>query len=512
MISSPVWSAPKPIDTPNVDKDNIRAEWLSYQPGIAHPLNPPLCQLTWQADTPLEPAQPLGSVSLAARPPGCRWSYQPLSNSDYLGTIGIAPEKSIKVLNLPDQKLKDSSLSESQTHRAQAASNQAVAIQQRASKARISGAKELLQPGNSPIQAAGFKADLVRPARSYKAATLSSASPFQPAPVLGTLPHQLPLKNPFSSSAWLLSQAAPPQTDRDPELGVLRLQEKLPPPPPPPTSGDASKQSQTAQSLPGCDPELGCIPLQPWRPPPPPRAPLIYLLARVDYFRSSNVFSAVDPVDDGLFRPGVTLSVVPPLGPKTYLIASVNGNFIRYSTQNQIDYNELLADVAIFQQLSPTMFAKFGWNYQQLYIYRDKIIGLPAGTRFLSDHAIKLELSRRDPLIGKLSLNTFYQLRIGFAEPANRSRILNSLVASLNYDIQPVLQVGLDYQITLAHFTQQAREDTYHQIGLRLSYTLFPNTQLNLFAGYGFGRSSDPTVSFDGLVFGASLGTSLPLF
>ncbi len=184
------------------------------------------------------------------------------------------------------------------------------------------------------------------------------------------------------------------------------------------------------------------------------------------------------------------------------MVASVTGNFIRYSTQTQIDYNELLADVGIFQQLSPTMFGKIGWNYQQLFIYRDKIFGLPAGTRFLSDHAVKLELSRRDQLIEKLSLSTFYQLRIGFAEPADRSRLINSLIASLNYDIQPTLQVGLDYQFALAHFTQQAREDAYHQIGLRLTYTIFRNTQINLFAGYSFGRSSDRTVDFNGLVFG----------
>jgi hypothetical protein len=367
------------------------------------------------------------------------------------------------------------------------------------------------QSGSAPIQVGSFKADLVRSSRSYQAATLGASSPFQSAPALGNLATQLPPHKPLSSFYGLLSQADIDQQnlDPDPELGVLRVQEQ---PTPIPSNSGGFDQSQTAQDPSSCDPELGCFNTKPWQPPPPPRAPFVYLLARVDYFRSSNIFSAIDPVDDGLFRPGLTLFAAPPLGPKTYLVASVNGNFVRYSSQNQIDYNELLADVGIFQQLSPTMFAKVGWNYQQLFIYRNKIFGLPAGTRFLSDHALKLELSRRDQLNQKLSLSTFYQLRVGFAEPADRSRILNSLIASLNYDIQPILQVGLDYQFTLAHFTQQEREDAYHQIGLRLTYTMFRNTQFNLFAGYSFGRSSDPTVNFDGLVFGVSLGTSVPLF
>lgn len=506
MFSSPAWATPNAIDSPNLNRENPPIQSAPIQQAIINLPDSRSCQLNWQADTPLKPRSPLTRAGSDLVQSGCRWSYQPVLGSHHFHSIEMLPEKSIRMAALVDRKLRKlpRSVLGSRPDGIKASLEE---------EKPLEGVgpliKEPPQSGSVPVQVGSFKADLVRSSGSYKAAALGVLSPFQSAPVLGNLASQSPPPQTLSSFYGLLSQAEGDQPNLDPELGVLRVQEQ-PTPLPPNTGG--SNQSQTAQDPSACDPELGCFNTQPWRPPPPPRAPFVYLLARVDYFRSSNIFSAIDPVDDGLFRPGLTLFAAPPLGPKTYLIASVNGNFVRYSSQNQIDYNELLADVGIFQQLSPTMFAKVGWNYQQLFIYRNKIIGLPAGTRFLSDHALKLELSRRDQLNQKLSLSTFYQLRVGFAEPADRSRILNSLIASLNYDIQPILQVGLDYQFTLAHFTQQEREDAYHQIGVRLTYTMFRNTQFNLFAGYSFGRSSDPTVNFDGLVFGVSLGTSVPLF
>jgi hypothetical protein len=232
----------------------------------------------------------------------------------------------------------------------------------------------------------------------------------------------------------------------------------------------------------------------------------------VDYFRSSNVFSAIDPVDDGLVRPGLTLFTAPAIGQNTYFVASVDGNLVRYNTQSQIDYNELRFRAGIFQRLSPTMFGEIGWSNQQLFIAGSKLPGLPAGTRFLNDHGIRFELSRRDQLSKRLSLNTFYQLRLSFADPDSRSRLLNSFIASFSYDYQPNLQIGLDYQFALANFTVVKRDDQYHQVAARLTYTAFRNTQMNVFVGYSFGRSSDPTIAFNGLILGVSLTVSLGLF
>ena len=307
----------------------------------------------------------------------------------------------------------------------------------------------------------------------------------------------------------------PPATSKgDPELGVLRLQAPAQLPPNTPSGSTGQSQTGLIQCASGAqpDPELGCLPLQPLPPPPPPRQPVVYLLVHTDYFRSSNVFSAIDPVDDGLVRPGLTLFAAPALGQNTYFVASIDGNLIRYNTQSQIDYNELRFRAGIFQRLSPTMFGEIGWSNQQLFIASSKIPGLPIGTRFLNDHGVRFELSRRDQLNKRLSLNTFYQLRVSFADPAIRSRVLNSFIASFSYDYQPNLQLGLDYQFALANFTEVKRDDQYHQIAARITYTAFRNTQMNVFIGYSFGRSSDPTIAFNGLILGVSLTVSLGLF
>ncbi|XGV94480.1 MAG: outer membrane beta-barrel protein [Leptolyngbya sp. BL-A-14] len=338
-----------------------------------------------------------------------------------------------------------------------------------------------------------------------------------------------PATDPFTDSAIvdLLAQATnppssqqdnePPQpTNGDPELGVLRLQVPRNAPSTLPVNNAGQNQTESAQ--PACasgvqpDPELGCLPLQPLLPPPPPRQPAVFFLVHLDYFRSSNVFSAVDPVDDGLVRPGLTLFAAPALGRNTYFVGSIDGNLVRYNTQSQIDYNELRFRAGIFQRLSPTMFGEIGWSNQQLFIAGSKLPGLPIGTRFLNDHAIRFELSRRDQLNKRLSLNTFYQLRLSFADPDIRSRVLNSFIASFSYDFQPNLQVGLDYQFALANFTAIRRDDQYHQLAARLTYTAFRNTQFNVFVGYSFGNSSDPTIDFSGLILGVSMTVNFGLF
>lgn len=323
------------------------------------------------------------------------------------------------------------------------------------------------------------------------------------------------------SNSPLLSQSdsnPPASVFNDPELGRLRLQVPQTQPSETSAGGSLGQQAQTAaQCASGVelDPDLGCLPVQPVQPvqpPPPARQPVVYLLGRLDYFRSSNVFSAIDPVDDGLLRPGLTLFTAPALGRNTYFIGAIDGSLIRYNTQSQIDYNELQFRAGIFQRLSPTMFGEIGWSNQQLFIAGSKIAGLPIGTRFLNDHAIRLDLSRRDQLNKRLLLSTFYQLRLGFADPDNRSRVLNSFIASLSYDVQPNLQVGLDYQFALANFTAIRRDDEYHQLAARLTYTALRNTQLNMFVGYSFGSSTDPTIEFNSLILGVSLSLNLGLF
>ena len=306
---------------------------------------------------------------------------------------------------------------------------------------------------------------------------------------------------------------APPAADGDPELGVLRVREV----PGQGVGDNPALPANPANLQPaGCipDPELGCLRLKdvPVAPPRAVRAPIAYLLGRFDYFRTSNVYSGILPISDGLSRPGISLYLVPPLGPNTFFVGSVDGNLVRYSSQFIINYDELRFRAGIMQRLSPAMFAEVGWGNQQLFIRSNDLVGLPKGKRFLNDHGIRVELSRRDRLANKLTLNSFYQLRIGFAEPSSLSRLSNTLFLSLNYDLLPKVQLGLDYQVVLVRFTQTQRRDSFHQVIARLSYTLFRNVQVNVFGGYSFGDSSDPLVDFDGSVFGASLSFSLGLF
>ncbi|NJP09195.1 MAG: hypothetical protein HC866_06650 [Leptolyngbyaceae cyanobacterium RU_5_1] len=236
------------------------------------------------------------------------------------------------------------------------------------------------------------------------------------------------------------------------------------------------------------------------------------MIPRVDFFRSSNVLSGVDPVNDGLIRPAVTLLGLPALGSDTYLVASVEGALNRYFDVTEFSYDELKLRAGIYQRLSPAMAIEVGWSNQQLFIASDDIFGLPRGTRFLNDHAVRLELSRRDQLAKNLSLSSFYQLRVSFANPDDRSRIINVLFLSLNYDVTANLQLGLDYQFASANFTRQPRTDLYHQVLGRITYSAFRNTQLSAYAGFSLGNSTEPAIDFNSFLLGVSLTINFALF
>lgn len=358
-------------------------------------------------------------------------------------------------------------------------------------------------------------------------------SPPPPVELVSTLSPLLP--TPFSLS----EQPAQPTSKEDPELGVLRLRElptpaSLPlspengsstqsvkdgkspsqpgelvstPEPQPFPSERGSESQQPAQPASGEDPELGILRLRELPTPPPPSKPAVYLLGGVGYFRSSNIFSRVESVDldDGLFRTGVTLLAVPSLGPDTSLFASVGGNIIRYSDFSEYDFDELRFNAGIRQQIGRRTYGELGWSNRQLF-------SKEGGDRFLNDHSVYLELGRRDPLGRQLALDTYYQARLSFANPSDRSQLINSLGASLAYYPSSSLEVALDYQFALADFTQQERQDQYHQLIARLTYTMSRNSRVYVFGGHSFGSSSDEFTDFDGLVFGVGLDLNLVLF
>lgn len=308
---------------------------------------------------------------------------------------------------------------------------------------------------------------------------------------------------PFNLSPLTRSETIPSHLDTKDGESSRRLvaqgspSEVLPLPP--------ENPSETQQPASGEDPELGILRLQELPAPPPPSKPAVYLLGGAGYFRTNNIFSGVDPIDDGLFRTGLTLLAVPSLGPQTSLFASVGGNIFRYSDLSEYDYNELRFNAGIRQQIGSRSYGELGWNNRQLF-------SKDGGDRFLNDHSAYLELGRRDLLAERLTLDTYYQLRLSFANPSDRSQVSNSLGASLGYNLSPSLLLALDYQFAFADFTQQERVDQYHQLLARMNYTLSPNSRLYVFGGKSFGSSSDSEIDFDGLVFGVGVDFSLTLF
>jgi hypothetical protein len=266
------------------------------------------------------------------------------------------------------------------------------------------------------------------------------------------------------------------------------------------------------QGCPNPDPELGCLQLGPPELQPGSKLPVMYLIPRIDFFSSSNILSGRDPVQDGLMRPSLSLLIAPQLGPKTFFIASIEGALNRYFDQTQFNYDELRLRAGISQQLSPTMSGEIGWSNQQLFIASDDIFGFPRGTRFLNDQSIRLEISRRDQLAKKLYLSSFYQFRASFANPGDRSRLINVAFLSLNYEVSPNLQLALDYQFASANFTQQSRTDLYHQGLARITYNAFRSAQLSLYGGFSTGTSTDPTIRFNGYLLGVSVSVNLVLF
>ncbi|NEO72321.1 hypothetical protein [Moorena sp. SIO3H5] len=270
-----------------------------------------------------------------------------------------------------------------------------------------------------------------------------------------------------------------------------------------PASGDNSSNSDSNAN--DGDPELGVLRLRLQEKPPTPRKPTVYLQGRVSYFRSDNIFAGVDPVDDGLLRPGVTLLAVPSLGPDTKLITSVSGNLVRYGDRSQLDYNQLKVNLGVRQKLLKRTYGELGWSNQQLFKQE-------GGDRFAHYNSLYLRLSRRDWLAKHLALNTSYKLTLRFADPDTRSKISNVFRASLAYYPYPRFKAALSYQLALSDYTERERDDDYHQLVGRVSYNISSNSQIYLYGGQSFGSSSNSRINFDGTVFGTGMSFNLPLF
>ncbi|MEH1912324.1 MAG: hypothetical protein V7L05_10240 [Nostoc sp.] len=273
------------------------------------------------------------------------------------------------------------------------------------------------------------------------------------------------------------------------------------------------------------DRELGLrvrlLPLE-QQPLPPTQQPVVQfkpigsLQARVGYFQTNNIFSSNhSPIEDGFVISGLTLaSAYFPLGSKTYLNGSIDGNLIRYLNQSQYHYNQVRFNLSIYQQLSQRMYGEISWSNQQLFYANnsDRLDSFKAGDRFLNENSLELSLGRRDSLTPKLTLDSFYELSVNFADPLSRNRIINSFWVSLNYYLQKPLQVGIDYQANFSDFTQRDREDQFHRLFGHLNYQISDTTNMNVQAGVSLGSSTDENIDFDGWFFSINYNLQLGQF
>ena len=244
--------------------------------------------------------------------------------------------------------------------------------------------------------------------------------------------------------------------------------------------------------------------------------PVGYLLGRVSYFHTSNIFSSRNkPEDDGLIFTGLTLAALPfRVSPKTFLNGSIDGNIIRYSGNSEFDYNQIRFNLSVYQQLTKRMYGEFGWNNQQLFYAKNSSrFNFASGDKFLNENSFRLSLGRRDLLTPKLKLDSFYELRLSLTNPPEkRNRINNYVRLSLNYSLQQSLRLGADYQFNLSNFLQRSREDQYHRLSGNLRYRMSDFSSLSLQSGYTLGGSTDRNIDFDGWFFSVNYSWDLGQF
>jgi hypothetical protein len=323
-----------------------------------------------------------------------------------------------------------------------------------------------------------------------------------PAIAMTDPPNPNPKSQPSASTLSLtkqhISQVPFTPMPSDPELGILRLRETEP----------QRVEDLTIQDTLDAvgDPELGNLRLRDRPIDPIPDPPTVFAFATVDYFRSDNILlDARDPVNDGIFRSSVGLFAVPELSEDTLLIAAVEGSLSRYGDLTDLDYNDIRVQTGLRHYFSNDLYASLDWTHSQLF---DK----DEGDRFLTDNAVRLALDGQLPLSDRTEIEGFYQVRFSFSDPSDRSRMVHSIGTALNHELADDLTASLDYRLNWTDFLERDRQDTSHQIVAELTYDLNDVVRFIVFGGYSLGQSSEPTVDFDGTVFGVGIDLQVPLF
>ncbi|MEL7223632.1 MAG: hypothetical protein AAGL17_01935 [Cyanobacteria bacterium J06576_12] len=239
--------------------------------------------------------------------------------------------------------------------------------------------------------------------------------------------------------------------------------------------------------------------------PPKPPTPIAFLGGRLGFVDVDNVFRDNNRLEEQIYQAGTSLYLLPKISENTSLFAIAETNIARSDTAERVTYNEVQLQVGIRQRLRPRTFAQIGWRNQRLYTsgYREKFFGV---------NYIDSLISHRSILGPKTWLDSFYQMRLGFADPKGASRFRQTVTLSLNYGVTRNLRTSLLYQLDFDDYTQVPRYDTYQQVLGIISYNLTPESRLSLFGGTRFGRSSDADVNLDDTFYGAGLNVSVPLF
>jgi len=239
--------------------------------------------------------------------------------------------------------------------------------------------------------------------------------------------------------------------------------------------------------------------------PPPPQPPIAFLTGRLGYFSTENAFRSEPRLDEEIYQSGLTFYVFPKLSNSTSLYGIAETNLARYENFDSVNYNELELQLGVRQKLAGRTFAQIGWRNQRLYEpgYRERLFNV---------HYVDSLISHRSILNAKTWLDSFYQMRLGFADPEAASRLRQTFTFSLNYGATRDLRTSLIYQLDFDDYTQVSRFDTYQQILGIVSYNLTPESRITVFGGTRFGRSSIPQVNLNDTFYGAGLNVSVPLF
>ncbi|MEL7356010.1 MAG: hypothetical protein AAFN40_05570 [Cyanobacteria bacterium J06560_6] len=246
-----------------------------------------------------------------------------------------------------------------------------------------------------------------------------------------------------------------------------------------------------------------------------PAAPVAILGGRLGFVNVENVFRSTERIQEQVYQSGLSLYLFPRLSEDTSLYAIADTNVARYNTFSDIndpasrgirlDYNEIQLQAGVRHRLLPRTYAQLGWRNQRLYSpgYREKLFGV---------NYIDALVSHRSIVNPKVWVDSFYQMRLGFADPEDSSRFRQTFTLSLNYGVTQDLRASLLYQLDFDDYTQINRYDTYQQLLGIVSYNITPESRISFFGGTRFGRSSAPNIDLDDTFYGAGLNVSVPLF